>query len=61
VVILMLLGYVLHFMPKRLEFQAEETITRLPLIGQALCLTAVIVLVLQMKLAGVQPFIYFQF
>ncbi|HEY5749540.1 MAG TPA: MBOAT family O-acyltransferase [Chryseolinea sp.] len=61
VVILMLLGYVLHFMPKRLEFQAEETISKLPLIGQALCLTAVIVLVLQMKLAGVQPFIYFQF
>jgi D-alanyl-lipoteichoic acid acyltransferase DltB (MBOAT superfamily) len=61
VVLLMLLGYALHFMPKRFEFSAEETITRLPLIGQALCLTAVIVLVLQMKMAGVQPFIYFQF
>jgi len=61
VVLLMLLGYVLHFMPKRFEFSAEETITRLPLVGQALCLTAVIVLVLQMKMAGVQPFIYFQF
>jgi alginate O-acetyltransferase complex protein AlgI len=61
VVLLMLLGYVLHFMPKRFEFSAEETITRLPLVAQALCLTAVIVLVLQMKMAGVQPFIYFQF
>ena len=61
VVLLMLLGYALHFMPKRFEFSAEETITRLPLVGQAACLTAVIVLVLQMKMAGVQPFIYFQF
>ncbi|SHH60560.1 D-alanyl-lipoteichoic acid acyltransferase DltB, MBOAT superfamily [Chryseolinea serpens] len=61
VVLLMLLGYALHFMPKRFEFSAEEIITRLPLVGQAACLTAVIVLVLQMKMAGVQPFIYFQF
>ncbi|AYB32348.1 MBOAT family O-acyltransferase [Chryseolinea soli] len=61
VVLLMLLAYILHFMPKRFEFSAEETITRMPLVAQAACLTAVILLVLQMKMAGVQPFIYFQF
>ncbi|MBL0742840.1 MBOAT family protein [Chryseolinea sp. Jin1] len=61
VLLLMLLGYVLHFMPKSLELEIESTVSRLPLVAQAAGLTAVIVLVLQIKSAGVQPFIYFQF
>lgn len=61
VLFLMFLGYVLHFIPKATELHAEELVTRMPLVVKAACLTFVIVLVLQIKSAGVQPFIYFQF
>ena len=61
VLFLMFLGYVLHFIPRATELHVEELVTRMPLALKAVCLTAVIVLVLQIKSAGVQPFIYFQF
>lgn len=38
-----------------------KTIIRLPLVGKAVLLVALIYLVIQMKSADVQPFIYFQF
>ena len=58
---LMLLGYVLHFMPKRTEKFAQNIVTRSPIVVQALFLLLIIFIVLQVKSAGVQPFIYFQF
>jgi D-alanyl-lipoteichoic acid acyltransferase DltB (MBOAT superfamily) len=61
VVILMLAGYVFHFMPRRIESVAQWAVTRSPLVVQALILAAAIFAVVQMKSAGVQPFIYFQF
>jgi alginate O-acetyltransferase complex protein AlgI len=61
VIVLMIIGYFLHFVPQRWEKITEEKITKLPLIMKACCLVAVIVLVMQIKSAGVQPFIYFQF
>jgi alginate O-acetyltransferase complex protein AlgI len=61
VFVLMLIGYLLHFVPQTVEKQAEELVIQMPLMAKAVCLTLVIVIVLQIKSAGVQPFIYFQF
>lgn len=58
---LMGLGYVLHFLPVSWERGCTKTIIRLPLVGKAVLLVALIYLVIQMKSADVQPFIYFQF
>lgn len=61
VTFLMVLGFMLHFTPESWSLATERVITAIPLVGKALVLVAVIVLVLQTKSAGVQPFIYFQF
>jgi alginate O-acetyltransferase complex protein AlgI len=58
---LMVLGYILHFIPKTTELKAQAWVTDMPLVMKAVCLTAIILVVLQIKSAGVQPFIYFQF
>jgi len=61
VLFLMLLGYILHFLPAASEQKAETWVTQLPLAGKATLLIAIIVLVIQTKSASIQPFIYFQF
>ncbi len=61
VVGLMTLGYVLHFVPARMERWAIRKTTDLPLAGQTALLTVVILWVIQTKSASIQPFIYFQF
>lgn len=61
VFILMMVGYILHFMPKRSEYVLQGIVTRCPLVVQAVILTVAIFVVVQFKSAGVQPFIYFQF
>ena len=57
----MVIGNVLHFMPKRSEDVLREIVTRSPLLIQAAILAIAIFIVVQFKSAGVQPFIYFQF
>lgn len=61
VFLLMMTGYILHFMPKRSEYALQGVVTRCPLVVQAVILTVAIFVVVQFKSAGVQPFIYFQF
>lgn len=61
VLFLMATGYILHFIPSSVEKTAETYVTNLSLAGKAVILVAVIVLVVQTKSAGIQPFIYFQF
>ncbi len=58
---LMLLGFLLHFTPERLENAACRGIIRLPFLGKALLMVVLIYLVIQMKSSEIQPFIYFQF
>ena len=58
---LMLLGYLLHFLPQRWESWAQQLVIRMPLLLQALLIVAVAFIVIQVKTAGIQPFIYFQF
>ena len=58
---LMALGFLLHFLPASCEGAACRMVTRLPLVGKALLVVAAVWLVIQVKGADVQPFIYFQF
>ena len=58
---LIILGYLLHFMPVKLEEKIKQFIINMPLIGKAVLLAAVIWLVFQFESADIQPFIYFQF
>ncbi|MCR4613211.1 MAG: MBOAT family protein [Bacteroidaceae bacterium] len=59
--LLMLLGYVLHFLPQSWSDRSQQFVTRSPLVVQALLIVAVIFIVIQVKSSDVQPFIYFQF
>lgn len=61
VFILMLLGYLFHFMPKRVEKELQAIVTCSPLLVQAILMAIAIFIVIQFRSAGVQPFIYFQF
>lgn len=61
VFILMLLGYLIHFIPKRIDLWTQRKIERAPLLLQAVLMVITIFIVIQMQSAEVQPFIYFQF
>jgi D-alanyl-lipoteichoic acid acyltransferase DltB (MBOAT superfamily) len=61
VIVLITIGYILHFLPRSIDQAAEQLTIRLPLAGKALLLLFVIVLCIQTKSATIQPFIYFQF
>ena len=61
VLFLMVLGFVLHFLPDDMSQVVEQRVVNMSLIGKAACIVAVIVIVIQAKSAEVQPFIYFQF
>ncbi|HEY5569902.1 MAG TPA: MBOAT family protein, partial [Bacteroidales bacterium] len=58
---LMILGYLLHFVPQRLETRVNDAVIRMPLVLQAVAFTLLIILIFQIKSADIQPFIYFQF
>lgn len=58
---LMLLGFVLHFLPESWTDWAKKQVIRMPLVLQALIIVVVIFIVIQIKSSDVQPFIYFQF
>ena len=58
---LMLLGFLLHFAPDSWENAACRGVIRLPFVGKAVLMVALIYLVIQMKSSEIQPFIYFQF
>jgi len=58
---LMVLGYVLHFVPDRVENRCKRAFVRLPMLCYVLALVMMVVLVIQVKSSDIQPFIYFQF
>jgi alginate O-acetyltransferase complex protein AlgI len=58
---LVALGYTLHFLPDGFTFQLEGALARRSVVTQAVLVTVVIWLVIQVKSAEIQPFIYFQF
>jgi uncharacterized membrane protein len=59
VVFWMLLGYGLHLMPAYIEHRTEKMVTGMPVLFQAALITLIAALVMQVKSAEVQPFIYF--
>jgi alginate O-acetyltransferase complex protein AlgI len=61
VLLLMVIGFALHFVPRSIELRIERYITRRSLVLKVIWMVAIILLVIQTKSAGVQPFIYFQF
>jgi alginate O-acetyltransferase complex protein AlgI len=61
VLLLMVVGYILHFIPTPIEQRAENWVTNLSLAGKFVVIFVTILLVIQTKSAGIQPFIYFQF
>jgi D-alanyl-lipoteichoic acid acyltransferase DltB (MBOAT superfamily) len=61
VFILILLGFVLHFIPTEIDHKVEKFIAWLPWPGKSFALAAIIWLIIQVKSADILPFIYFQF
>ena len=58
---LMALAYYLHWLPPYVKPAVQQWFARVPDLGKALLITAVVVLLFQVKNADIQPFIYFQF
>jgi len=58
---LMALGYALHAIPDGITFRLEGFMGRRSVVTQAVLITVIIWLVIQVKSAEIQPFIYFQF
>ena len=61
VAILILLGYIMHYVPKKFDDFSEKLLFKLPIPAQALLVTIVIWVMFQVKSSDIQPFIYFQF
>ena len=61
VMLLMLIGYLTHFVPERWENGARGMLQQAPVWYCAFLLTVVIYIVIQVKSSDIQPFIYFQF
>ena len=59
--IMMLLGFILHFVPKSIENKTCRLVIRMPLLLQALLIFLLIAFIVQIKSSEIQPFIYFQF
>ena len=58
---LIVFGYLTHFIPAKWNTLSETVLSRAPIIVQSLALAFVIWMVIQVKSAEIQPFIYFQF
>jgi D-alanyl-lipoteichoic acid acyltransferase DltB (MBOAT superfamily) len=61
VIMLMVVGYFLHFIPRQVETSFQQRLTELPFVYKAAWMIIIIIMVMQTKSSGVQPFIYFQF
>lgn len=58
---LILVGYIVHFIPERIQTRASERLVKNPLIVNAILMVLIIWAVMQVKSSEIQPFIYFQF
>lgn len=56
-----LIGFMLHFIPKSLKLALEEKFTLMPLVAKVSVVAIIIFSVYQVASSEVQPFIYFQF
>ena len=58
---LMALGYLLHFVPDRIESSCRNAFVKLPAACYVLALVMLVWIVVQVKSSEIKPFIYFQF
>ncbi|UPT68370.1 MAG: hypothetical protein M0D57_06970 [Sphingobacteriales bacterium JAD_PAG50586_3] len=61
VIALVIIGYLMHFTPTRFKINIRNVVTNTPLIGKAALILVIAYIVIQVKSAEIQPFIYFQF
>lgn len=61
VMVLIVLGYVLHFVPDSLSQRCKEAFVKMPIALYAVALIVLIFIIVQIKTSEIQPFIYFQF
>ncbi|MBR5086547.1 MAG: MBOAT family protein [Muribaculaceae bacterium] len=61
VMALIVLGYVLHFVPDSLSQRCKQAFVKMPIALYAVALIVLIVIIVQIKTSEIQPFIYFQF
>jgi len=61
VFLLILTGYLLHFLPLRIENYCKNKFFNFPLFAKAVIMIVLIYFIVQIKSSDVQPFIYFQF
>ena len=54
-------GYLLHFVPTRVDGWMQGVVSRAPMVVQVALIVVVAWLVMQVKSSDIQPFIYFQF
>lgn len=61
VFLLIVFGYLVHFLPKSVEEKVQSIVINMPVVLQAVLFAVVIWIVVQFKSAEMMPFIYFQF
>ena len=61
VVVLMLTGYLLHFVGNGKQNKVQSMLERAPLMLQTLMLVLLIFTIIQVRSSEIQPFVYFQF
>lgn len=61
VILLIIAGYIFHFIPQKWEDYIKQSSERIPLPIKAVAMTILIWGIMQIKSSDIQPFIYFQF
>ncbi|MBI2420186.1 MAG: MBOAT family protein [Ignavibacteriales bacterium] len=61
ITVLIIAGYLLHFLPQKFYGACEGVVIKAPVIVKALIVTLAILIVTQFRFADMVPFIYFQF
>jgi NADH:ubiquinone oxidoreductase subunit 5 (subunit L)/multisubunit Na+/H+ antiporter MnhA subunit len=59
--LLMAVGYIIHFLPEKTKESYRGLFIEIPLIAQLAVIFAVAILLFQMRTTEVMPFIYFRF
>jgi len=61
IIMLMVLGYMLHFIPSDVEFITQQLVVKSPFVLKVAYLVTIVFIVIQIKSSEIQPFIYFRF
>ncbi len=61
VFLLMITGYIIHFLPEKVKESYRGLFIKMPLIAQVIVIMFIAVLLLRMRTTDIMPFIYFRF